>query len=149
MLHAEARSASVNFLINDAKNIAEKGDYDRALVQLQGAKSIQGDLDIKITEDVKKTAARTFLSKGKELVIRTSPPDVAGSLSLLRKAVELDPNLPLNPEIEARQLATLRFVRLARDLLDDSIAMSLNKEEFIRKASSSIQSFVFKPNLWR
>ena len=141
----EAQSASVNFLVNDARKSASKGNYDRALVQLQRVKNIQGQLSTEITEDVKRRAARGCIAEGKEHITRYDPPDINGSLSLLRKAVELDPTLPFNPETEARQLATLRFVKRARDLVDPHTSISPREEEFLRKAFDFNPDFRSQP----
>lgn len=144
-LHAEARSASVEFLIRKAKNIAAEGDYDRGLTQLRNADLIQPGLSTSSTlDEIKRIAAGAFLSKSKDAIMRQALPKVPESLSLLRKAIELDPGLPLH-EGDVRELATRRFIGLARERLDAlavSEAASIEAAELLIKEASA-----FNPDL--
>ena len=144
-LHAEARRAAVDFLIDEAKTIAAKGDADAALAHVRSAQSIQAGLDAGTMNDVKRIAAAALLSRGKEVITRTTPPDVARALASLRRAVQLDPDLGVNPDDDVRQLANRRFIELARESLNEPTSSSNAALEL--KESLVRQALKFNPQL--
>ncbi len=105
-LRAEARSAGVEYLIREAKSSAAEGDYERGLAQLRDADLIQPGLKTSsVLDEIKRIAAGALLSRSKDAIIRRTSPDVPESLSLLRKAIELDSGVPLS-EGDVRELAS-------------------------------------------
>jgi WD40 repeat protein/energy-coupling factor transporter ATP-binding protein EcfA2 len=118
----EARKLVALTLVDQGRELAKNdGDVDGAIAKFKQALKLDPSLSLDPRAEVKQLAVSTLISQGRDLVDISSyssfEVDVAGAVAKFQKAKELDPSLELDPDIEAKQLATTTLLRQGKELV--------------------------------